>query len=570
MFRGILTAFAISTVAFFYFSENSSAEPWLGNRYAQNCASCHSPSRRNVVAKDRRCTLACQGCHVNPSGGGLRNEYGVWNQQRWLRSFKSSYLNSKGTPAPLKMQKYANMPEHLTPVAGLDSTEDDAHAATETVAAAQETEKDSDSKKSPKKKKSKKRKPQSEVAAAQTVRPTLARDMKRWEDMSKRGAPLVVIPGVTYDEKDYDKTDKQEHITVGSRTEFLARLTEDDPYRIERERSVFGGGDFRYFYLDYKKDSSDPAIPVQKYSGSLAMAFDAGIKVRPTKEHTSIVVENRFFQGPNPTNGQADPDQVFTAGSTVRSAYLLIDDLPYATYVQYGMYRPQFGHYNPDHTTLLNSILFANNENGATNYDEIGDNSAFAVNKALTIGGSPNVPFANIHMIMPTTDPYAPNPFSQDSGFAISAGGRFVTYGASFMVSYWATKGPRGGVGPDLKNTMIGLTGGATVRDIVLNFDYTMVDREYEPGGADAGNVTTLEAKYRFWREMYGILNYASSNVSRNLKSGASSELMYGVKAFLTSGVEFEFLMISRDDRNAGSGATTSSDGMQGQLHLFF
>ncbi|RME17410.1 MAG: hypothetical protein D6797_02570, partial [Bdellovibrio sp.] len=68
------------------------AEPWISNRFAQNCAACHSPSRRNRPVKERRCTLACQGCHVNPNGGGLRNQYGLWNQQRWLKSFRPKKL----------------------------------------------------------------------------------------------------------------------------------------------------------------------------------------------------------------------------------------------------------------------------------------------------------------------------------------------------------------------------------------------------------------------------------------------------------------------------------------------
>ena len=49
------------------------AEPWLANRFAQNCTACHAPGRLNRKPKDRRCTLSCQGCHVNRNGGGLSN-----------------------------------------------------------------------------------------------------------------------------------------------------------------------------------------------------------------------------------------------------------------------------------------------------------------------------------------------------------------------------------------------------------------------------------------------------------------------------------------------------------------
>jgi hypothetical protein len=82
------------------------AEPWISNRFAQNCAGCHAPGRTNRPAIGRRCSLSCQGCHVNPQGGGLRNTYGKWNSQRWLRSFRSDIFHEEGTPAPLGKQLY--------------------------------------------------------------------------------------------------------------------------------------------------------------------------------------------------------------------------------------------------------------------------------------------------------------------------------------------------------------------------------------------------------------------------------------------------------------------------------
>ena len=86
------------------------AEPWLSTRYAQNCAGCHGPGRKNLEAPDRRCSLSCQGCHVNPNGGGVRSFYGKWNEERWLRSFRSSLLADARTPVPVAQQRYGRTP----------------------------------------------------------------------------------------------------------------------------------------------------------------------------------------------------------------------------------------------------------------------------------------------------------------------------------------------------------------------------------------------------------------------------------------------------------------------------
>lgn len=92
------------------FTFSALGQPWLSNRFAQNCAGCHAPGRQNKELAKRRCTLSCQGCHVNPNGGGIRSAYGSWNQQRWLKTFSTSFLaQDHAAPAPLNQQPYAKL-----------------------------------------------------------------------------------------------------------------------------------------------------------------------------------------------------------------------------------------------------------------------------------------------------------------------------------------------------------------------------------------------------------------------------------------------------------------------------
>ncbi|MCX6129610.1 MAG: hypothetical protein NTX25_11165 [Proteobacteria bacterium] len=59
-------------------SARSSATPLIALREAQNCGACHNPGRSQRPFFERRCTLDCQGCHTDPTGGGGRNQWGYY------------------------------------------------------------------------------------------------------------------------------------------------------------------------------------------------------------------------------------------------------------------------------------------------------------------------------------------------------------------------------------------------------------------------------------------------------------------------------------------------------------
>lgn len=468
------------------------AQPWMSNRFAQNCSACHSPGRINLPTKERRCTLACQGCHVNPNGGGMRSSYGVWTGQRWLRSFKSEMLESKNTPAPYSTQVWSS------------------------------------------KNKGKKAGP----------------------------PPLYVVKEIEVKEKNYDRDDHQELIIAKNKEEFLARIPEEDPYMLERKNWIFAGGNFRLINFDQKLTNPTPTTTQANYI--LPMSFNFGVRLKPiNKKNVNLVFEHQYYNYPGQNgNVRTDPSWISAAdGSRVKSAYLLVDDLPYGAFVQYGLYKPLVGMNTPDHTSLAQSMMYAARTDEGV--QDIAADSSLYVVQAFTLGASPNVPFVNLHVIKPVANPA----FPQDDGFALNLGGRFVRYGFSTMLSYWKTKGVAGA--QQVNKGIVGLNVGATYKNLVAIADITQIEKEYSSGTLDKGHVQTLEVKYRFWREVYAELSYARANTTRTLKEGSALEFMFGIKSFLTPGAEFEILNVAREDSSATVGKYTRNQ-WQLMLNLFF
>lgn len=490
------------------------AEPWISNRFAQNCAGCHAAGRPNRPAIGRRCSLSCQGCHVNPQGGGLRNQYGKWNSQRWLRSFRSKYVHEEGTPAPLTKQVYRKRVAQL-----------------------------GKGKKLPKK-------------------------------VTDRVPPHSVIKPTHPPENLYDKYSWNEWKTeVASDTQYQAIIPKGDPYRLERSLSTYAGADVRYFYGSLQ-DSNDKDIDFDGF-----MAIDVGFRARPFKYHKlSAVVEARYFNnargGAGFLNSIDNGGTNVVAGGHLRSAYLLWDDLPYNTYLQYGNTRPLFGNYTLNHESLAQQI------------SGFGGRPTF---RTFSFGGSPNIPFFTFNYIQPS-EAYGTSSEAQvgndDEGYLITLGGRWVTAGLSTSLSLWSTTREVNGV--DRTWDMYSLTAGGVWKGLIANFETIRVDRErLSSAGSDGGNVSTMELKYRIWREIYLQGSYATSNVLSNLGSanvaavasgapeslapGDATEIMYGLKLFAIAGLEFDAQFITRTENPKEDGAEEyTNDLTMFQVHGYF
>ena len=60
---------------------STNATPLIALKEADNCGGCHTPGRSQRPVLERRCTLDCQGCHVDPTGAGPRNQWGYYYSQ---------------------------------------------------------------------------------------------------------------------------------------------------------------------------------------------------------------------------------------------------------------------------------------------------------------------------------------------------------------------------------------------------------------------------------------------------------------------------------------------------------
>ncbi len=436
----------------------------------------------------------------------MRNRYGVWTQERWLRSFSVDFLKThKKAPAPYSEQTYA--------------TRETPKEAPPTKKSKKDRERDKEAEASRETNSS----PEPGVPYLVTVDKTL---------------PVNLAPGIGAPV--YDRAEDSWMKTAGTREEFMARIPYEDPYREERRMPVTATGSFRYFILSRLANNLGSPGKIQ----NSLMSTDIGVRLRPIPEYFQVVVEPRFLNGPQ----NLGLEDGFTSEARVRSAYVISENLPYNSYVMYGLYRPMFGLHDPNHFSIASTISGI---------------SQRSVYKAFGVGTAPNVPFFNFNILSPMNN----KNYDLSGGFVTTLGARFVTLGANIALSFWNTNKPDPN-GVSLNNRMWSLTGGFNIDRFIFTGEMLSVSKEFAPDKRDNGIVYTGQLMFQVFKETYMIFNIGVSNLALTLKQGSADEMMVGVKSFLLAGTELELLWVNRN--NLVGTVADNQKYLQLQTHLFF
>ena len=243
----------------------------------------------------------------------------------------------------------------------------------------------------------------------------------------------------------------------------------------------------------------------------------------------------------------------------------------YNSWFQAGLYRPMFGLYDPNHNSVANLISGFDQE---------------VLFKAFAFGTAPNVPFANIHLISSVkdselgTDKFGTGRSIGQDGVNINAGLRFVTYSANVKASYWKTKTHESYEADEPEKEMYSITAGGKFGRFISNAEilrWSITDGT----GENAGNVYTIDTKYRIWRELYASLLFSQSNTfasrlgTLNGVAGNTTDITFGFKGYIYSGIKAEVLVTNRTGKSTETQGfippfEEKSTGAMAQFHFYF
>lgn len=330
-------------------------------------------------------------------------------------------------------------------------------------------------------------------------------------------------------EKAYDRRDGLEKKMSRSLAEFVHQVPIEDPYYDFIRNKLDGGADIRWqSSKQTAKTSTATGTTERKNWVNFLMSVDLGLRYRPMFRKLHFVYESRFTGIPKGKRKAEEEVRSFQR----RSAYVMLDDLTYNTYVMAGYYRPMFGLNSPDHTSL-SQIMQSNAIQGK---DDIYD-LQFEV---FSAGGSPNVPYANLHFITKQLNTQTLQVDSSTKGVVLNLGARFVTLGASINYNYWLTQRNAEiadeAVTPRLQ--MHSISGGIQLYRLTSNIELVGIAKDVPNSDFRKGLVMTSDNFYRIWREIYYNLQIASANVAKNLAPGKGWQIRHGLRGFAYPGVD--------------------------------
>jgi hypothetical protein len=460
----------------------------------------------------------------------MRSHYGRWYGDHWLRSFAIKGMGHKKAITASEDQVYDQIGDYL-----FETTN---------------------------------------KRTAQKKLPTKA--LKRFRGKTKgtrakrHGLRMKYAKSYKLFESQHSRADGREDDIAETEAEFWLQVPEGDPLRQRRDTRVDGSGSIRYQLVSIPTIKvNDNEVESPDTNGFL-MSADMGVRWRPAKKYLNFVFEHRIFGSPR--------EKKFTdilKQSRPRSMYLLIDDLPYNSYLQAGAYRFGFGSNSPDHTLLSQDILARSTiANRAYNMSY----------QAVSLGAAPNIPFAHLHYIYKDVSRESPTGENW-TGFAGQIGAKAIRFGGSASYSFFqlAQETDNGknqttahalNLGAMLKPTISG-----SVHRLVGQLEAVRVERErvetsISPGVFSTSTIVGVDLMAQLWREVYLHGQYSVANSNRSMQNGSSTQWRVGIKAHLLPGLELSARYgVDTEETEAFNGRAemnTVSHSISQQIHFYF